>query len=137
MCGIGPASSTGSPMTFMIRPRQPGPTGTVIGPPVSTHRVAAGQALGGVHGDGAHGVLAQVLGDLEHQAEGLAGALVGVGGLQRVEDRRQVALELDVDDGADDLGDAAGGDAGRHGGWFLDLAAGRGGSVMVCARLAT
>src|SRR5271168_2810709 len=34
--GIGPASSTGSPMTFMMRPRQPGPTGTVIGPPVST-----------------------------------------------------------------------------------------------------
>src|SRR5580704_11416474 len=36
LCGIGPASSTGSPMTFMIRPSVPGPTGTMIGPPVST-----------------------------------------------------------------------------------------------------
>src|SRR5260221_5584362 len=35
-CGIGPASSTGSPITFMIRPRVPGPTGTMIWPPVST-----------------------------------------------------------------------------------------------------
>ena len=65
------------------------------------HWLAARQAFGGVHGDGAHGVLAQMLGDFEHQAEGLAGPLVGVGGLQRVQDRRQVALELDVDDGAD------------------------------------
>ena len=98
-------------MTFMIRPRQAGPTGTVIALAGVDHRLAAGQALGGVHGDGAHGVLAQVLGDFQHQAEGLAGPLVGVGGLQRVQDRRQVALELDVDDGADDLHELAGGDA--------------------------
>src|SRR5438552_2629870 len=32
---IGPASSTGSPITFMMRPSVPVPTGTVIGPPVS------------------------------------------------------------------------------------------------------
>jgi hypothetical protein len=96
-------------MTFMMRPSVAGPTGTVIGCRCR-HRLAAGQALGGVHGDGAHGVLAQVLGDFEHQAEGLAGPLVGVGGLQRVEDRGQVAFELDVDDGADDLDQAAGGD---------------------------
>ncbi len=88
-----------------------GPTGTVIGRAGVGHGLAADQAFGGVHGDGAHGVLAQVLGDLQHQAEGLAGLLVGVGGLQRVEDRRQVAVELDVDDGADDLDDAARGDA--------------------------
>src|SRR5262245_32042054 len=31
----GPASSTGSPMTFMMRPSVPGPTGTAIGWPVS------------------------------------------------------------------------------------------------------
>jgi hypothetical protein len=31
----GPASSTGSPMTFMMRPSVSGPTGTVIGAPVS------------------------------------------------------------------------------------------------------
>ena len=104
---IGPPSSIGSPMTFMMRPKVAGPTGTVIGRAGVDHVLAADQALGGVHGDGAHGVLAEVLGDLEHQAEGLARPLVGVGGLQRVQDRRQVAVELDVDDGADDLGDAA------------------------------
>src|SRR6266436_3554702 len=32
---IGPASSTGSPITFMMRPSVPAPTGTVIGTPVS------------------------------------------------------------------------------------------------------
>src|SRR6266478_5291386 len=33
--GTGPASSTGSPITFMMRPSVPAPTGTRIGPPVS------------------------------------------------------------------------------------------------------
>src|SRR6266404_7319510 len=32
---IGPASSTGSPITFMMRPSVPAPTGTMIGTPVS------------------------------------------------------------------------------------------------------
>ena len=32
----GPSSSTGSPMTFSTRPSVPGPTGTEMGPPVST-----------------------------------------------------------------------------------------------------
>src|SRR5690242_15624192 len=32
----GPRSSTGSPTTLMMRPRVSGPTGTLIGPPVST-----------------------------------------------------------------------------------------------------
>ena len=40
-----------------------------------------------------------MLRDFEHQA------VAAVGGLERVQDRRQVALELHVDDGADDLGD--------------------------------
>ena len=31
----GPASSTGSPITFMMRPSRPAPTGTEIGAPVS------------------------------------------------------------------------------------------------------
>ena len=65
------------------------------------HLLAAHQAFGGVHRDGAHGRFAEMLGDLEHQALAL------VLGLQRVEDRRQVAVELHVDDGADDLGDAS------------------------------
>ena len=64
--------------------------------------LAAHQAFGGVHGDGAHRVLAEMLGDFEHQAVAV------VVGLQRVQDRRQVAVELHVDDGADHLGDPAG-----------------------------
>ncbi len=69
--------------------------------------LAADQAFGGVHGDGAHGVLAQMLRHFEHQADLLAGLGVGVGGLQRVQDRGQLTVELDVDDGADDLAEAA------------------------------
>ena len=95
----GPASSTGSPITFMMRPSVAGPTGIEIGPPVSVHLLAAHQAFGGVHGDGAHRRFAEMLGDLEHQP------VAAVLGFQRVEDRRQVAFELHVDDGADDLGD--------------------------------
>jgi hypothetical protein len=53
-------------------------------------------------GDRAHGRFAEVLRDLQHQAVAL------VLGLERVEDRRQVILKFDVDDGADDLGDASG-----------------------------
>ena len=67
------------------------------------HFLAAHQTFGRVHCDAAHVVLAEMLGDLEHQA----GAVVDR--FERVEDRRQVAVELDVDDGADHLGDAAGG----------------------------
>ena len=93
----GPASSTGSPMTFMMRPSVSSPTGTVIGAPVSYDGLAAHQTFGGVHGDAAHGVLAEMLGDFEHQA------VAAVLGLQRVQDRRQVAVEMHVDDGADDL----------------------------------
>ena len=44
---------------------------------------------------------AEMLRDFEHQA------VAAVRGLERVQDRRQVALELHVDDGADDLGDAS------------------------------
>ncbi len=44
-----------------------------------------------------------MLGDFEHQA------LAVVVGFQRVQDFRQMAFELDVDDGADDLRDVAGG----------------------------
>jgi hypothetical protein len=80
-------------------------------------RLAAGQALGGVHGDGADHVLTQVLGDLEHEGEGLARLLVDVLGFQRRQNGRQVTVELHVHDGADHLGDAAVGDrGGRFGG---------------------
>jgi hypothetical protein len=66
-------------------------------------RLAAHEALGRVHGDGAHCVLAQVLGHFQHQP------LAVVVGLERVENRGQITLELHVDDGADHLGDLAGG----------------------------
>ena len=61
--------------------------------------LAAHQALGGVHGHRAHGVLAQVLRHLEHEA------LAAVLRLEGIEDRRQVPVELHVDDGAHHLAD--------------------------------
>ena len=97
----GPASSIGSPITLMMRPSRPSPTGTAIGEPVSVHLLAAHQAFGDVHRDGAHGRFAEMLRDFEHQA------VAAVLGLERVQDRRQIAFELHVDDGADDLGDLA------------------------------
>ena len=63
----GPGSSTGSPMTFMMRPSVPGPTGTVIGAPVSrtvwprTRPSVESMAMR------AHRVFAEVLRDFEHQ----------------------------------------------------------------------
>ena len=65
------------------------------------HRLAAHQAFGGVHRDRAHRRFAEVLGDFEHQPVAL------VLGLQRVQNGRQMAVELHVDDGADDLDDAS------------------------------
>ena len=59
--------------------------------------LAAHEAFGGVHGDGADGVLAEMLRDLEHQALAL------VGRLERVQNFGQMAVELHVDDGAHDL----------------------------------
>ncbi len=70
----------------------------MIGEPVSVTLLAPDQAVGDVHRDTAHGVLAKMLSDLEHQA------LAVVLRLERVHDLGQVALELDVDNGADDLG---------------------------------
>ena len=63
--------------------------------------LSAHQALGGVHRDRAHRRFAELLGDLQHQAIAL------VGGLERVQDRRQMLVEFDVDHGADDLGDVS------------------------------
>jgi hypothetical protein len=68
-----------------------------------------------------------VLGDFEHQA------VAAIVGLERGEDRRQLAFEGDVDDRADDLRDLANqvargrGGGGRRGSGGL-LAAGLGGS---------
>ena len=78
-------------------------------------RVATAQPLGRVHGDGAHRAVAEVLLHLEHEtAAVLADALEGV-----VDVGEPVALELDVDDGADHLHHRA----GAHG-LFLGLLGG-------------
>ena len=63
------------------------------------HRGAAHETFGRVHGDGAHGVLAEVLGHFEHQPAAV------VVGLERVQDGRQVTVEGDVHHGADHLAD--------------------------------
>lgn len=47
---IGPLSSTGSPITFMIRPRVSWPTGTMMGAPVSVHACIRKQCRGGTEG---------------------------------------------------------------------------------------
>ena len=66
------------------------------------HRLAAHEPLAGIHGDGAHGVLAEMLRDFEHQAVAV------IVGLQRVQDGRQRAVELHVHHGAHHLRDLAG-----------------------------
>ena len=109
MASTGPFSSTGSPITLRMRPSVASPTGTWIGLAGVGDLVAADEAFGGVHGDGADGGLAEVLGDLEDEA------LAVVVGLERVQDLGQVVLELHVDDGADDLGDLADCCFGGHG----------------------
>ncbi len=100
-CGIGPASSTGFADHVDDAPERA---------VADRHRdrlagvgdlLAAHQALARIHGDGAHGQFAEVLRNLEHQAVAL------VLGFQRVEDRRQMIVEMNVDDGADDLGDTS------------------------------
>jgi peptide chain release factor 1 len=68
--------------------------------PGVAHQGAADEAVRRVHGDGAHRRLAEVLRNLEHEAAAV------VGGFQGVQDLGQVALELHVHDGADDLGDS-------------------------------
>jgi len=63
---------------------------------------ATNETLSTVHSNATNDILAQVLSDLEDQL------LVVVGRLQSVQDRRQLgSVELDVDDGTDDLVDLA------------------------------
>ena len=75
---------------------------------VGVHRLhAADEAVGRVHGDGAHGVLAEVLRDFDGElARRVVLIDVGVLDLERGVDLGQVArAELDVDDRSDDLND--------------------------------
>ncbi len=64
-------------------------------------RLAAGEARGNIHRDAAHRILAKMLCDFEDQA------VAAIVGFERVEDFRQIAVEFHIDDGADDLRDAA------------------------------
>src|SRR6185312_1807398 len=64
--------------------------------------LAANKAFGSVHGDGAHRGFAEMLGDFEHKP------VTTVLGLDRIQNGRQMSLELHVNDGADDLRDASG-----------------------------
>ena len=64
--------STGSPSTFSTRPSVSGPTGIEIGPPSVLGRHAALQAVGRLHRDRAHAVLAEVLLDLDDDVDLLA-----------------------------------------------------------------
>ena len=64
------------------------------------HLLAAHHAVGAVHGDAAHGALAEFLRHFQHQRA------VADLGVQRVLDERQIAVELHVDDGAHHLGHA-------------------------------
>ena len=99
----GTLPSIGKPRTSKTRPRVASPTGTVIGAPVSLDGAAAGKAVGRGHGDRPDPVVAEVLLDLAD--EGLLPVALEFDG---VEDRRQLTgRELDVDDRAGDLDDAA------------------------------
>ena len=66
--GVG-LSSIGSPITFQSRPSVASPTGTVIGSPVSIDVDAAGEAVGRVHRDRAHAVVAEMLLHLRDQVD--------------------------------------------------------------------
>ena len=67
--------------------------------PGVAHFLTADQPFAGVHRHRAHRVFAELLRHFEHQPIAL------VGGFERVQDRRQIAFEMHVDDRADDLGD--------------------------------
>ena len=60
-------SSTGSPSRSNTRPRQASPTGTLMGPPVSTAFDTADKAVGGGHGNAADDAIADMLGNLDDQ----------------------------------------------------------------------
>eukprot|EP01083_Nonionella_stella_P273711 928758_1 len=59
--------------------------------------LAADESVGGLHGDGADGVLSQVLGDLEDEA------LAGGFDFEGVEDLGKLLVELNIDNGSNDL----------------------------------
>ena len=75
--------------------------------------LTADHAFGGVHGQGPNGVFTEVLRDLKDQAVAL------VLGFKGIQDRRKIAIELNVYDGAQNLGDFANGICGHQYSPFL------------------
>jgi hypothetical protein len=65
------------------------------------HLLATLKTLGGIHSNSADGVLTKMLSDLEHDAN------VVVLDLESIQNVWELAIELDVDDGTNDLGDGA------------------------------
>src|SRR5690606_29793929 len=61
------------------------------------HGLSANETFGGVHGDGAHGVFAQVLRDFQNQAVAV------IVRLERIQNGGKLTVELHVDDGARNL----------------------------------
>jgi len=94
---MGPFSSMGSPMTFMILPRVEGPTGTMIGFPVSLTS-CPDESFSGVEGNSSDVVASQMLGDFQNKF------VLDALDLQGVENGWKVALELHVDDSTNHLG---------------------------------
>ena len=60
--------------------------------------LSSNETLGGVKGNSAHVVATQMLGDFEDES---VGAVLNLKGVQN---RGELALELDIDDGTNDLG---------------------------------
>ncbi len=85
-----------------MRPSVPAPTGHADRRAGVGDFLAANQTLGGIHRNGAHRRFAEMLGHFEHQA------VARILGLDRVQNGGQMTLELNVNDGADDLRNASG-----------------------------
>ena len=90
-----------------MRPSVASPTGTLIGAPVSITSTPRADAVGRVHRDGAHAVVAQVLLDFGDQLDRRASLALGDDDLQRGVDLGQPISEDGVDDDPLDLDDRA------------------------------
>jgi hypothetical protein len=117
---IGPRSSIGSPITFMIRPRVIGPTGTRIWPPVS--RTGWPRVRPSVESIAMVRTVDSPRCWATSRTRRLP--LLSVSRAERISGER--AFEGDVDDGADHLADASGRGAARRGnrvsgGWPFKL----------------
>jgi hypothetical protein len=71
--------------------------------------LAANETIGGVHSNGTNGVLSKMLGDLKNNAD------IVILNLKSVQDRWELAIKLNVNNGANDLSHATLGWAGSSG----------------------